>query len=274
LKSSRSADPLPRNVAEALALCRERLGRLGSSIDYYSTVPSTNDIAAERAAKGDEGAIVFADSQTAGRGRMGRSWFSPPGNGLYVSVVLVPAGSVDGERALTLVTLAAGVALAEGVEAATALAADIKWPNDLYVSRRKLAGVLAEAAPQPSADVPATVVLGYGINVGASAYPPALVDRATSLETELGRPVDRPLLFVETLAALARRYDDLLTGRFDAILDAWRARSPQSRGARVSWTTPGGPRSGTTAGIDDRGALLVRVGGAVERIVSGELTWF
>jgi BirA family biotin operon repressor/biotin-[acetyl-CoA-carboxylase] ligase len=259
-------------LEEALTLARDRLGRLGSSISYFSTVASTNDIAAERAANGDEGAVVLAEAQTAGRGRMGRGWFSPPGNGLYVSVVLAPAGSVDGERALTLVTLAAGVALAEGVEAAAALRADIKWPNDLYVARRKLAGVLAEAAPQ-SSGVPPTVVLGYGINVGASAYPPALVDRATSLETELGRPVDRPLLFVETLAALARRYDDLLGGRFDAILDAWRARAPRSRGARVSWTTPGGVRSGTTAGVDDRGALLVQVGDTVERIVSGELTW-
>ena len=81
---------------------------------------------------------------------------------------------------------------------------------------------------------PTLVVLGYGINVGATAYPPELRDRATSLESELGRPVDRALLFAETLAALARRYDDLLDGRFDAILDAWRApRAGQPRRARV-----------------------------------------
>ena len=76
-------------------------------------------------------------------------------------------------------------------------------------------------------------MLGYGINVGAAAYPPELRDRATSLESELGRPVDRATLLAETLAALARRYDDLLAGRFDAILDAWRARAPAARGARV-----------------------------------------
>jgi BirA family biotin operon repressor/biotin-[acetyl-CoA-carboxylase] ligase len=175
-----------------------------------------------------------------------------------------------------LVTLAAGVALAEGVEAATGLRVDLKWPNDLHVARRKLAGILAEgvaASPWSRTTGIDPVILGYGINVGAMAFPPALADRATSLERELGRPVERAHLFAETLAALARRYQDLLDGRFDAILDAWRSRAPAGRGAPVEWTTPSGVHGGVTAGIDDRGALLVLVGGHVERIVAGELTW-
>jgi len=118
------------------------------------------------------------------------------------------------------------------------------------------------------------VILGYGINVGPTAYPPALHDRATSLETELGRHVDRTHLLVESIASLARRYEDLLEGRFDAILDAWRARAPASVGARVMWTAGSGPQSGVTAGIDEDGALLVRIGGRMERIVAGELSWF
>jgi BirA family biotin operon repressor/biotin-[acetyl-CoA-carboxylase] ligase len=117
------------------------------------------------------------------------------------------------------------------------------------------------------------VVLGYGINVGPAAYPPELSARVTSLESELGRPVDRTRVFAETLAALASRHDDLLAGRFDAILDAWRARAPAGQGARVSWTTQGGVQTGVTAGIDDQGALLVRVGERTERIVAGELNW-
>ena len=116
------------------------------------------------------------------------------------------------------------------------------------------------------------MVVGYGINVLSTAFPPELRDRATSLESELGRAVDRHQLLVETLAALSRRYEDLLDGRFDAILDAWRRRAPGASGARVAWTTNAGTASGVTAGIDDRGALLVRVGDRVERIVSGELT--
>ena len=219
---------------------------------------------------GHDGTIVIADAQTAGRGRHGRAWFSPPGSGLYVSIVLRPSDArADSRRATSLLTLAAGLALAEAVEAATGLRADIKWPNDLLVERRKLAGILAESA---SSDL-GRIVLGYGLNVSARAYPPELADRATSLETELGRPIDRAVVCVETLAAVSARYRDLIAGRFDAILDGWRRRAPASQGARVTWSAPSGPQHGVTAGIDDRGALRVRVGDRIETIVGGEVTW-
>jgi BirA family biotin operon repressor/biotin-[acetyl-CoA-carboxylase] ligase len=117
------------------------------------------------------------------------------------------------------------------------------------------------------------VTLGYGINIGAMACPPDLEARVTSLETELGRAVDRATVLAETLAAIARRYRDLLDGRIDAILDAWRLGAPASRGARVSWAAGDGVHTGTTAGIDGDGALLVQTGGRVERIVAGEIQW-
>jgi len=246
---------------------------LASTIVHYPTIGSTNDAAADVVARSlqpsdAEGVVIVADEQTAGRGRRGHTWFSPPGSGLYVSTVLTPGRArVDPVRATTLLTLAAGVAIAEGIEAGTGLDVDLKWPNDLFVGRRKLAGILAEGSGH------AAVILGYGINVAPTAYPPEIAARATSLESELGRTIDRHQLFADTLAALARRYDDLLDGRFDAILDAWRRRAPLASGARVRWTTPSGDRAGTTEGIDDRGALLVRVGDGVERIVSGELVW-
>ena len=257
---------------DAIAQVRDRLGSFASTVLYYPTIGSTNDIAASHAL---EGLVVVADEQTAGRGRRGHTWFSPAGSGLYVSVVLRPARArIDPARATSLLTIAAGVAIAEGVEAATGLAIHLKWPNDLYIGhggRRKLAGILAEASPAGAA--PHLIVLGYGINVGPMAYPPELADRATSLESELGRPIDRRHVFAETLVALSRRYEHLLAGEFDAILDAWRARAPRAIGARVAWTTPTGQQSGTTDGIDDHGALLVRVGARTERIVGGELTW-
>jgi len=234
-----------------------------SPVQFFPAVGSTNDVAAALPHR----AVVVAGQQTAGRGRRGHGWFSPPGAGLYVSVVLAPATArVDAARATTLLTLAAGVALVEGVEASTGLSADLKWPNDLLVSGRKLAGILAEG----HAD---TVVLGYGINVLATAFPPELRSRATSLESEIGRRIESDLVLDETLAALSRRYEDLLDGRFDAILDAWRRHAPAASGARVSWTTMDGAQSGVTAGIDDRGALLVQVGDRMERIVSGEINW-
>ena len=162
--------------------------------------------------------------------------------------------------------MAAGVALVEGVTRATGLAPSLKWPNDLYVAKRKLAGILAEGVGD-------FVVVGYGINISTASFPGELAERATSLETELGRGVDRACVFAETLASLASRYDDLLSARFDAILDAWRALAPGAHGARVSWTTPDGDKNGVTAGIDDRGALLVRCNSGIERIVAGELVW-
>ena len=263
------------------ALASVRLGRLGSTILYYPAIGSTNDAAADFVAKPSpedvalrdcEGLVVVADEQTAGRGRRGRAWFSPPGSGLYVSVVLTPGrAGVDPARATSLLTLAAGVAMAEAVEAATGLSVDLKWPNDLYVGRRKLAGILAEGPAAGS--VVEFIILGYGINVGPAAYPPELADRATSLESELGRSIDRHQLFAETLAALSRRYEDLLGGTFDAILDAWRRRAPSAVGARVQWTTSSGRQSGITDGIDEEGALLVRAGDRIERIVAGELAW-
>jgi len=255
----------PSDLVGAIERARPRLGRLASAILFFPSVGSTNDVAS---AECTEGLVVVADQQTAGRGRRGHSWFSPPGSGLYVSVVLTPATSrVDPARATMLTTISAGVALADGVAAATGLHVDLKWPNDLYVSRRKLAGVLAEGAPDGA------IVLGYGINVAATAFPPELGDRATSLESELGRAVDRPTVLVETLAALSRRYDDLLAGRFDAILDAWRVHAPAASGARVSWETNAGTQSGITAGIDDSGALLVKTADGIERIVAGEVMW-
>jgi len=191
--------------------------------------------------------------------------------------VVEPASASDRERATALVTLAAGVALAEGIEKATGLVAAIKWPNDLIVDRRKIAGILAEGIVRPSPDSGsprvASVVLGYGINVSTSSFPPELGDRASSIEGELGRPIDRAQLCAETLATLAARYADLLAGRFDAILDAWHVRSPGSRGARVQWETPGGARDGVTAGVDEMGALLVRTAAGMERLVAGEVTW-
>ena len=258
-----TSGPVPREIADAIHAAGPRLAPLGSALVFYPTVGSTNDVAASLAT---EGAIVIAAEQTAGRGRRGRTWFSPAGSGLYVSVVLMPARAADARRATMLLTLAAGVALAEGVEASAGLRVDLKWPNDLFVSRRKLGGILAEAVDD-------TVVLGYGINVSATACPRDLRDRMTSLDAELGRPVNRSIVLVETLAALAQRYADLIDGRFDAILDAWRCRTPSAIGARVEWDTPAGRRSGVTEGIDDDGALLVRVGDGVERIVGGQVTW-
>jgi BirA family biotin operon repressor/biotin-[acetyl-CoA-carboxylase] ligase len=211
---------------------------------------------------------VVANAQSAGRGRYGRTWVSPAGAGLYVSVVLRP-----GEGALPLLTIAAGVAVAEGIERATGLATDVKWPNDLYAHGRKVAGILAEASSSHRQGGIEHVIVGAGINVMPAAYPPEIADRATSLETELGRQVDRGLILTEYLCALHARYRDLVEGRGEAVVGAWRTRGASMLGRRVRWDAGGVTHDGVALDIDDTGALLVRTSGGPVRVTAGEVRW-
>jgi BirA family biotin operon repressor/biotin-[acetyl-CoA-carboxylase] ligase len=222
---------------------------------------------AERGAP--EGRVVLANAQSAGRGRQGRRWASPAGAGLYVSAVLRPPG-----HALPLLTIAAGVAVADAIQAATGLAADVKWPNDVYAQRRKVAGILAEASSSPhAAGVIQHVVVGAGINVMPAAYPPGVAGRATSLEAELGRPVDRGLLLAEYLCSLATRYEELQQGRAGAVVSAWRARAASMLGRRVQWEDAGATRDGVALDSDDTGALVVTTAGGPVRVTAGEVKW-
>jgi BirA family biotin operon repressor/biotin-[acetyl-CoA-carboxylase] ligase len=262
--------PLPGDIADALERVRPRLGGTLPRVWYADTVGSTNDIAEGLASHGaPDGTIVLADLQTAGRGRLGRTWFSPPGAGLYVSIVARPA--TRREVAFSLMTLTAGVALADGVRACTYLPVDIKWPNDLVVGRRKLAGILTEASGAGALD---HAVVGFGINLRSAAYPADVGDRATSIEAELGRPVERGLILAECVASLAAWASRVQGGGAESMLDRWRQLSPTCRGTPIRWQAPSGLRSGVTDGLDDDGALRVRTAGdKVERIVAGEVLW-
>jgi BirA family biotin operon repressor/biotin-[acetyl-CoA-carboxylase] ligase len=245
--------PLPDEFAEPLARAGARLGRFASRISYIPEATSTSDIAADLASRGaPEGTTILADAQSAGRGRRGRSWFSPPGAGLYTSVILRPQRA-QGERlpiaAVTAaMTLAAGVAVAEAIRHTTGLPVTLKWPNDVVVEdpppaatrRRKLAGILTEGSAAGSELQYA--ILGFGINVRPMTLPADLRATVTSIESELGRAIDRGTLFAESLAALEARYSDLLDGRIDAILTRWRELSPQAA-ARTCAGVPQAARS-------------------------------
>lgn len=271
---------------------------LGDDVHYIPEVTSTNDVAHAFAARSaPQGTVVCADAQTAGRGRLGRSWFSPPGAGLYASMILRPpewpiAAMMDRDaqsadpasmvRALGLVTLTAGVAVAESLRAATAIPTEIKWPNDLVVvdrsvrprGFRKLGGILAEASSDGVAARVQYIVVGFGVNVGRASCPPELRDRATSIEDQTGRRFDRWELLAAAVSVLTRRFHDLSAGRFSEILSAWRRLAPSTHRARVTWTAAERRRSGVVQDVDDDGALRVETeGGAVERIVAGELEW-
>ena len=275
-----AAVELPADIAEALALSRERRGRFGAPLFYFPVIGSTNDVAARLAEGGaPEGTTVAAESQTAGRGRLGRTWFSPPGAGLYVSIVFRPDGGSEprpaGARSTAglpaVLTLASGVALAEAIRDTTGLKAEIKWPNDLVFERRKIAGILAEASAQGSALE--YVVLGFGVNVRPVTYPPDVQQRATSIEAELGRPIDRGLLLAKALENLSECREAIRSGGIRGVLERWRRLSPSAVGARVEWRAAGGRVAGTTAGLDEDGALLVECGGRIERVVAGEVIW-
>ncbi|MGE3275574.1 MAG: biotin--[acetyl-CoA-carboxylase] ligase [Vicinamibacterales bacterium] len=261
--------PLPDDLAVALEAVRPAL-RLPLAVSWLPAVTSTMDLVSAAAVAGaDEGLVLVADEQTAGRGRRGRAWSSPPGAGLYLSLLLRPPLPVG--DTLALLTLAAGVGVAAGVREATGLAPGLKWPNDLMIARRKLAGILAEGIGMGAPGQ--AVVLGIGVNVQPAAYPPDVEARATSLEGELGRAIDRGLLLAAILHGVSDRYVDLMAGRAGDILQAWRAAAPRAVGAAVEWDTPAGARTGVTAGVDDTGALLVRTSAGVERIIAGEVRW-
>ena len=267
------SDPVPPELAAALSESGSRRGRLGEAVVYFSEISSTNDRASVLAERGAaEGTIVMAAAQTAGRGRLGRQWYSPPGAGLYFSIVFRTPGVAP------YLTLAAGVAVATGIRSATGLPVEIKWPNDVVTAgsngpgrRRKLAGVLAEGSSSPEGLQ--YVVLGIGINLGPAAYPRELADRASSIEVELGRPVDGWRIFGEVLAALAAELPALERGDPSGCLRRWRALAPSASGANVEYDRPGGRVHGVASGIADDGALLVRVGETMDRVLAGEVIW-
>jgi BirA family biotin operon repressor/biotin-[acetyl-CoA-carboxylase] ligase len=265
-------EPIPTDIAAALDATAGRRGAFGGTAYFLTEAVSTNDVAARLAESGaGEGTLVIAATQTAGRGRLGRDWFSPPDAGLYVSVVC------RDRRAAPFLTLAGGVAAAEGIRAATALPVEIKWPNDIVIPtagparRRKLAGLLAEGST--NSDGLQHIVLGFGINLRSTAYPAAIADRATSIEAELGRPVERGPVLAEILASLSEQIASLSRGDSAQVLARWRDLAPSARGTKVEYEGAAGRQTGVTDGIADDGALLVRIGEHVDRVIAGELVW-
>lgn len=264
-------DALPADSAAALDAESGGAAAGGSRVRFFADIDSTNDAAIAAAVDGaPEGTAILADAQRAGRGRRGREWFSPPGAGVYLSVVVRPRTREE----FTLLTLAAGVAAAEAVTHATGLPVELKWPNDSVVGRpwRKLGGVLCESVGS-GASVDA-VVVGVGLNVSRMSYPPAIADRATSIETELGRLVDRGAVVAELLRRIDATLETLRHDGGAPVRDAWRRLGVAGLGgAPVRWQDQGADRTGVARDIDDDGALVVQSEDGTVRIVSGEVTW-
>jgi BirA family biotin operon repressor/biotin-[acetyl-CoA-carboxylase] ligase len=220
---------------------------------HHRATDSTNERARELAAAGaPHGTLVTADEQSAGRGRQGRTWVAPPGKAILMSLVVRDFG----ER--TLLPLAVPLAVCEAAESAAPVSCRIKWPNDVWIGGRKLAGILVEGRPQEG-----WAVLGIGLNVSTAAgdLPEELRDTATSLAIE-GADADREDVLEHLLDALDARLD----APAEQILDAWRGRDAL-HGQRVRWR--GG--EGTAAGISESGALIVESDGGRVELDAGEV---
>ena len=233
---------------------------LGAARQAHAQCASTNDLALAWARAGaPHGAVVTADAQTAGRGRLGRTWASPPGRSLYLSIVLRLGPGVPAPP----LTLAIGVGLCDAIRAAGVTAAGLKWPNDVLVDRHKLAGVLCESTGD-------AVVVGVGVNANGAAVdlPPDIAARATTIADELGRPVDRAALLEGVLAELAPWVERYQAGGVAAIAPAWTERMVPDLRVRTDRAT------GVARGLDPTGALeVVDDAGAVHAIRSGDVEW-
>lgn len=236
-------------------------------IEWRDELDSTQRLARELARGGaEEGTTVIAERQTAGRGRLGRQWHSPPGLNLYCSVVLRPALAPS---AVPCVALIAGLAVVDAVRAVAGLAGTLKWPNDVLLDGRKVAGVLTEM--EAEIERVRFVIAGIGVNVNATDFPPELARKATSLGLAGARPVDRAAFTAGLLAALEGRYRRFLAAGFAAMRWEWEACSALT-GKEVRVTAPEGEVAGRVLGVDDDGALRLAGPRGEFRVVAGEVT--
>ncbi|GFN22865.1 biotin--[acetyl-CoA-carboxylase] ligase [Thermanaeromonas sp. C210] len=247
-----------------------RTSWLGRPFYYYDEVGSTNQVAKDLADAGaPEGTVVVAETQKSGRGRLGRSWFSPGGKGIWVSTILRPRVP---PVQLPQVSLLAAVAATEALEETTGLRPGIKWPNDLLLRGRKLAGILTEMRAEM--DTTQYVVVGIGINVNLEPgdFTPDIQSLATSLEVELGRRIERLPLLQALLYHLEGWYERWQEEGFAPVAQAWR-RASVTLGRQVRVVTPDKVYAGRAVDIDEEGALLVKdEAGRLRRFNYGEIS--
>jgi len=266
-----SASPL------SLETIREYLNTraIGATLSVHEEVDSTNRLLADLARAGaSHGTVVAAESQTAGRGRLGRPWVSPPGVNLYASILLTPATT---SSALTWIPLLAAVAVVRAIKALIGLSLEVKWPNDVLASRdgegRKLAGILVEAISSDQAGEKAVAVgIGINVNMPAEAFPEDLRSSATSLLIETGHPIERAPLLAALLGEVECLYDELCEHGPGAIAINYRSLCG-TLGRQVRIELAGsGQVEGTAEGLAPDGALRLRIGeGKILEIRAGDV---
>lgn len=262
-------DPDLLNADDLLA----RLGKttlIGRDIRVFQQTNSTNDVADRLARDGvNEGVAVFAETQTKGRGRLGRKWSSPSGKGLWFSVLLRP--DLRPQEA-TRITIAGATALWRAIHQVAGLRADVKWPNDILINGRKVAGILTEMNAE--LDHVKYVILGVGLDVNQTAtdFPAELRRVATSLHVETRKPVSRAELATAILRELDRDYCRVCQGAFAEVADEWEKHCT-TLGQQVMINIGNRKLQGRAEALDDDGALLLRTEhGHLERVIGGDVT--
>lgn len=273
-------DPLdPGRILTAIREREPAAGRFEGPIHVFESVGSTNTALMALAREGaPEGTIVVADAQSAGRGRFNRGWHSAPGLGLWFSILLRPALAPE---EVAPITILAGLAVREAVERTAGIPARIKWPNDIYVAGRKLAGLLAETATAvptaASPGLPPPLILGIGVNVNHAAtdFPDELRPRAISIrmasEAPDSRPFSRGDLLAAIVSALRERYARYLEAGLPVFIPEWN-RNALWIGQPVVHAAPDGEHRGIVMGLDASGGLRIAGdGGKVDLVMAGEI---
>ncbi len=240
--------------------------RFAHKVQHFATIGSTNVTMLEEAAKGaPEGTVYVADEQTAGRGRGGHTWHSIPGDGLYVSALVKP--EVPLSEALWI-SLATGLAAQTAVREVSGVHLDLRWPNDLLVADKKCGGILVESAVDTETHSRLRyAVVGVGININHAEFPAELAALATSLRLQSERPQSRSAVLVALLRALDLELSKLEAGGAAVeLLPRFTDASTWVRGKRVNVPEQGG-YTGTTAGLNEHGFLLVDSDDGVQRMV-------
>ncbi|MEK6643817.1 MAG: biotin--[acetyl-CoA-carboxylase] ligase [Planctomycetota bacterium] len=239
--------------------------RIGRQITVLPDIDSTNSYALDHLATqhgpSSDGHVVFAEHQSAGRGRLGRNWLAPRGAGLTLTALLwEQPGALPTARLI----MAAAIAVARAVECATDIVPAIHWPNDVYVRNKKLAGILVEA--RACANQPMPIAVGIGLNClqHRNHFPPELRDTATSLEIESRQPIDRATVARALLTELDRCFSKLHPLTDEAIADEWRQQSSDI-GARVTLTSDGQTFTGLIIDINPHAGLLLQLDNGTRR---------
>jgi BirA family biotin operon repressor/biotin-[acetyl-CoA-carboxylase] ligase len=256
-------------LADDLASRLGNVSVIGREIIVLPETTSTNDEVEQAArANRDEGLVVFAESQTRGRGRRGRRWSSPTGKGLWFSILLRPQ-LAPGE--CTQLTVATATALVRAIRSVTGVTPEIKWPNDLLVRGKKLAGILTELSAE--LDHVRYVIIGIGIdcNQTTSDFPRELRDIATSLKLTSGKTISRTDLAVAVLRELDVDYARILDGDFNSVAEEW-AGHCSTLGRQVEIEVGQRRITGRAEALDESGALMLRTEhGQVERVICGDV---